>query len=398
MRSLAPGKQAVLSALASPALHTHRARLARKREIMRQPLLGILLTLFVCLTATACGQNPETESPSAPEQQIEVRSPTDLDSADTESTVQSGEAVVSARKFTQVAGASYDDDDRTVREVCALAETGEIECWIVRDFDFGGVEPGSRVVPGPFVQVEVSWAAACGLRSSGSEIECWRIHPWSQLDGGVVAPDGGSFVHFGLGQAICVAFATGEVGCAGLRGYSRVAGDGSPPAGEIIQVSIYDTSPVCAVTEEGETGCWLRGGNSRPQTDNVPKGRFTQVTVGRQHACAIQVNRLVVCWGGFADDRTDTLESITAPKERFVQISADNGRWSAMTCGITSDGRVVCWDYERIVRPFGNSMNYVHVDAWGDGEVCAVESDGRIHCRIGGSAFRIGQRAVSIAE
>lgn len=89
-------------------------------------------------------------------------------------------------------------------------------------------------------------------------------------------------------------------------------------------------------------GC--RGGPTAPSLVEMP--RFTQVTAGERHACALTDAGTVYCWGdgsqgqlGTGDFASRRIPALVATDLKFLTIDA--GR--THTCGVTSDRAVYCW-------------------------------------------------------
>ena len=106
-----------------------------------------------------------------------------------------------------------------------------------------------------------------------------------------------------------------------------------PPAGEFAAVSVgHDDA--CAIGVDRELVCWHEslGGGSEP-LPAPPAGEFVSVSVGNWHACAVRAGGEVVCWG---DDA-------------YGQASPPAGSFSAVavatyySCGLRDDGEVACW-------------------------------------------------------
>ena len=69
--------------------------------------------------------------------------------------------------------------------------------------------------------------------------------------------------------------------------------------------------------------------------------RLGSVEVGQNHACALEPNGVVTCWGEDAVGQVSDWGKWRYRSERFAQVSAG----SFLTCGILADGGVMCWGY-----------------------------------------------------
>ena len=141
------------------------------------------------------------------------------------------------------------------------------------------------------------------------------------------------------GTAANVAGATS----AGSNGEQQV-GNGSQLEnwGLINQVS-SGQSHACAIDLNKKVVCW--GENTYGQT-TVPAdlGSVSQVTVGGYFSCALKVDGTVKCWGGYSRWKQDYLQDISeiqvpAINERVTAISS--GFWNS--CAIGLSGALYCW-------------------------------------------------------
>lgn len=123
----------------------------------------------------------------------------------------------------------------------------------------------------------------------------------------------------------------------------------------------------CAIQTDGAVVCW--GDDSEGQaTDQT--GTFKQVAAGTLHTCGLKTNGEVACWG------SDQIIGET-PDGLFKQISAEN-----YTCGIEELGNVVCWGlYAPNTSP---QFFYKQIDS-GPNRACGVVTrnsvfDGTVAC------------------
>ena len=66
-----------------------------------------------------------------------------------------------------------------------------------------------------------------------------------------------------------------------------------PQPGRYTSISVGE-GHTCALTEDGEAVCW--GGNEYGQADPLP-GRYTAISAGSAHTCAVTTGGEIVCWG-----------------------------------------------------------------------------------------------------
>ena len=75
-------------------------------------------------------------------------------------------------------------------------------------------------------------------------------------------------------------------------------GQGSSHAVRRLTAISTGPSRVCAIDTDQVIHCW---GSNDPGPEEVPSGRFSAVTVGENHVCALRaVGGTVVCWGSNA--------------------------------------------------------------------------------------------------
>lgn len=131
--------------------------------------------------------------------------------------------------------------------------------------------------------------------------------------------------------------------------------------------------------------------------DAAECARFTSITGGERHTCALERAGRVFCWGSVGQ-RGDPGSSSRAPVHAvgtsdIVQLDAGG----AHTCGLRPSGAVVCWGSNAYQECLADTMGALvgaprestitttlgaaaHVSAGMNGDTCLVLSGGRIEC------------------
>ena len=68
---------------------------------------------------------------------------------------------------------------------------------------------------------------------------------------------------------------------------------------------------------------------------------FAQIEVGLNHACVLDLDGLVTCWGDDSSGQASDWGTRRYESQRFASVSAG----SFLTCGILINGSVTCWGY-----------------------------------------------------
>ncbi len=117
----------------------------------------------------------------------------------------------------------------------------------------------------------------------------------------------------------------------------------------------------CGILDDDTLWCWglnnsgQLGINSSASPVNTatrvpavqPGQRWSKVSAGEEHTCAIDTAGALYCWGLQADGRlgNDSASNTTQP------VRIDDGPWIAIaagsrhTCGVQEDGQLFCWGY-----------------------------------------------------
>ena len=142
------------------------------------------------------------------------------------------------------------------------------------------------------------------------------------------------------------------------------------------------TSHTCAIRTSGEISCW--GANGFGQTD-APSGAFTAITAGDVHACGLRESGEIACWGS-NDVRGQTDAGLTdAPEGSFTAVSAAGN----YTCAIRSNGEIACWGlngyYATAEVETGNFVSFLRESGQTDapeGNFTAVSAGGAHACGL----------------
>lgn len=148
--------------------------------------------------------------------------------------------------------------------------------------------------------------------------------------------------------------------------------------------------------ESGQIGNGGDGGGSTPSLATVKSERFTAVTAGAAHACALNLARTAYCWGddthGQLGDNRNINSSTPIPvvdtSLAFASISAG----AQHTCALTTAGTAYCWGAGGagqlgnggtgdvpVPRAVAGGLSFTAISA-GDAHTCAIDSSGVVYC------------------
>lgn len=198
---------------------------------------------------------------------------------------------------------------------CGLERDGTLTCWPKQELMGVGAYPAGR-----FSRVSVSSGNACAVRLDGA-LACWGEPSYGMTD-----PPQGKFREVALsGTHACAIRRDGTLACWGLNG----DGQATPPPGAFVSVA-SGTQHSCARNVDDVVACWgapdtfghlhnqiaqevhcgdtstcvihrdgtLECTGRYPQLRQPPSGRFVQMDIGLDHACAVRADGSVACWGG----------------------------------------------------------------------------------------------------
>lgn len=244
---------------------------------------------------------------------------------------------------------------------CGLVTDGRLLCW-------GGLAPpqaGGRGV----TDFDLAVWSGCGLDEHG-RVACWCGDVSRRSCKDVPSEDG--FVRVLNGEhGACAEDATHHLRCWGSPAYLE------PPI-EPVEDWDLENNGGCALVDS-EIVCWgdlEELWSLSPDAEPLPPtgGGFVQVTVGRDHGCALDKDGEARCWGstGYRERFPDP------PPGPFVRLETYN----QITCGLRPDGRAECWyDLNNLL----DTWTWPRDERWaqlslGEWDACGVTLDGRGVC------------------
>lgn len=226
---------------------------------------------------------------------------------------------------------------------CALRADGRAVCWGRND------EGQATPPPDRFIALSAGRAHTCGLHADGS-VQCW----------GVGIPNEPGVTYTALSSAreeTCGLTNQGAISCWTF---------GNPPEGRFSALSV-GTFHACALRGNGTAECW--GQNEFGQA-TAPAGTFTAISVGRFHSCGMRADDVdtLVCWG-------DNGSGQTGMQGGFTAVSVGDYH----SCGLRLDGGIACWGHNHAGQTNAPSGTFTALSA-GANHTCALRSDGHAVC------------------
>ena len=261
---------------------------------------------------------------------------------------------------------------------CGLREEGTAACW-------GNDEDGQSSPPEDerLTTIASGGIHTCGLREDGTAV-CWGIEPFfTGYEGWEETPEGQFIALDAAGGYTCGLRRDGSPECWGA--VSDVVFQGQfPDSFQRLTTITVQGRGGCGLWKNGTPVCWGFGRYDYPLSQ-----RFTDISAGGDHTCAIRVGeRDLVCWGDdehgqasppggerFIGPEPEPV-SPQAPEVPLVSISSGDDH----ACGLDGDGVVHCWgsnDYGRSTPPAGEK--FISVSA-GEDHTCGVLQDGPVLC------------------
>lgn len=254
------------------------------------------------------------------------------------------------------------------RHTCAVALNDQVFCWGANGLLQTGRAPGS-VYTSPNASEPVSIAPGLPmlrplLLAAGSEFTCASVLNGTTLnDGGIQCWGSGGNGQLGNGSTTTSQFAdlsfTPDIVCGAGTFYSSPHGGPMIDTGDDHTCALVEHTPCSSSAWYYARGvaCWGRnnlgqlGNAAGGSASSVPlrvtglPGEIISLSVGGNHACAVDTRGAVWCWGdnsfgqcGNSIGGTATARVVTMP-ERAVQVSCGANH----TCAVLGNGHVRCW-------------------------------------------------------
>jgi alpha-tubulin suppressor-like RCC1 family protein len=236
---------------------------------------------------------------------------------------------------------------------CAVSGEGELYCWgdnLSGQYGNGTTEESAwpTRVPGvSLTSVHAGRYHTCGLQPGGSVV-CWGYNFFGQLGNRSVE---GSLTPVEIASTRSFVAATaGNYHTCALTGEGELLCWGDNAGGQ-----------VGAIGQLEECAAVIRACLSSPSV--VAGGfRYTAVSAGASHTCAVRVGGELYCWGSnlLGQLGDGTTESRVEPQKvltdlRFTNVSAGAGH----SCGVAEDGTAWCWGLNNFGQ-LGNGMSDIY--------------------------------------
>lgn len=285
---------------------------------------------------------------------------------------------------------------------CLLTRGGLAHCWGAGSSgQIGDGASATRTSPTSvqmptdrlFVGIASGVAHACAIASNGTAW-CWGSDATGQL---------------GDGSGLSNQSSPSAVVMPSLKAFTQIDGG---------------TGHTCALSGDGLAYCWgsdttgqlgngsTTGTQLSPSLVTMPSGkRFTAVSAGAEHTCALSGDGLAYCWGSDASGQLGNGSGVSGNAPAAVAMPPTAAGWSAVsggtshTCALASDGTVWCWGSDATGQ-LGNGsvtglkyapypvaastgLTFKRISA-GHEHTCAISTAGTAYCWGSDSSGRLG--------
>ena len=314
---------------------------------------------------------------------------------------------------------------------CALRRDGAAFCWGSNDHgELGTGARGASLEPVRvstalrFASVSAGSTFTCAL-TTGGEAFCWGnagaddegagAVPGARIERRVPSAIGGGHRFASLsagGTHACAVTTAGVAYCWGENGSGQL-GDGTTTTSEVpVRVATTERfrsvttgyAHACGLATDGRAYCW--GARARDRADAARARplaiggalRFTSLSAGNFYTCGVATSGAGYCWGDnefgqLGDGTTDPSREPRVVKggHRFRRIVAKRATGRAHTCGLSAEGKAMCWGWisEALGRqdlddtytpgPVVGGLSFRALSA-GFSHTCGVSTRGEVYC------------------
>ena len=262
-------------------------------------------------------------------------------------------------------------------QVCGILDSGAIRCWQVSEFQ--PIDESDRAyanslfafkgpADGPYIAVAIGETGECAVDTQ------FRLRCWGGRFADVASADEYQDVAVS-GSHVCGLRRDGTLHCWSWDQDRYVA----PPSGKFTQITAGD-GHFCALATSQRVRCWIDESYRLPQRVPTPLGEFVQISSAGSTACGLRSDGTATCWSGDADSRYGSPTDIVVsqkPSEEFASVAAGAGISPA--CGIKSNGQIDCWGYDGVGEPREPVRAFSNV-AMGGTYACGLQANQQIAC------------------
>jgi len=222
----------------------------------------------------------------------------------------------------------------------------------------------------PWVAVDALGRTACAVRADGLAM-CWG-QGWVDIQ---VLPTRLASIRSGGETRACGLDADGVIQCFfGDFGPGPFPVEWSPPAGRFEELALH-LDAACALDAAGIATCWA---NDRPSPTNPVFPAPTSEPLVRvslySEACAVTAIGTGLCWTPFYEGPP---QPPAVPAGAYSLIDMDGAGW----CGLTTDGEVSCWsESAEWLAMMGTPPTGPFVELSVDFPTCALRPTGEAVC------------------